>query len=100
MSDSVRLELDSFRELEALARQVGQELAGFRRRALSAEARLDELEGGAEGGIAPRHLRERVAELEQQNAALRRRVEAATVRTQSMLDRIHFLRQQVQSAGR
>ena len=37
---SVRPELASFRELELLVRHLGDELASFRRRALTAEARL------------------------------------------------------------
>ena len=96
MSDSARLELESFRELEALARRLGHELAGYRRRALLAEARLAELEHG-DDAPAPYELRERVAQLEEENAALRARLEAAAVRTKGMLDRVHFLRQQVQS---
>ena len=39
-------------------------------------------------------------ELEQENAALKGRLEAATARTRSMLERVHFLRQQTQGGGR
>src|SRR5262245_53934352 len=106
MSDNERPELEAYRELEKLVRQLGDELAAYRRRALHAEQRLAEaglgtgLPGGAskaaESDIRPSRLRERVAELERENAVLRGRLEAASSRTRSMLDRVHFLRQQVQ----
>jgi hypothetical protein len=81
----------AFEELSQLVRHLGDELAGFRRRALQAEARLRmiEMEGGAELP-AP----ERVAALERENAELRARLETATARTRQMLDRVRFLRQQ------
>ncbi|MDB4907173.1 MAG: hypothetical protein JWO05_1957 [Gemmatimonadetes bacterium] len=98
MSDSDRPELRAYRELETLVRHLGDELAGFRRRALLAEARLKELEGGAEVTTGA-DSRERVTELEHENAALRSRLEAATERTKNMLDRVHFLRQQAERDG-
>ena len=99
MSDSDRPEHRAYRELELLVRNLGDELAGFRRRALIAEARLKEVEGENGPAIQP-ELREHVAELEEENAALRGRLEVATARTKSMLDRVHFLRQQVQGSDR
>jgi hypothetical protein len=99
MSDNDRPELRAYRELEALVRELGDELAGFRRRALVAEARLKELEDEDGSSVQP-SLPERVAALEQENAALRSRLELATARTRSMLDRVHFLRQQVQASDR
>jgi len=45
MSDSERPEIIAFRDLEQLVRHLGDELAGFRRRALLAEARVRDLEG-------------------------------------------------------
>ena len=95
MSNSERPELRAFWELEALVRHLVDELAGFRRRALLAEARVRELEE-VSGGAAPPGMRERVSQLEQENAVLRSRLELATSRTQSMLDRVRFLRQQMQ----
>ncbi|HEX7980679.1 MAG TPA: hypothetical protein VF461_18895, partial [Gemmatimonadaceae bacterium] len=44
MSDSERPEITAFRDLEQIVRHLGDELAGFRRRALLAESRLRELE--------------------------------------------------------
>src|ERR1700712_3090909 len=101
MSDSVRPEVAAFRELETLVRHLGDELAGFRRRALLAEARLRDIE--AQGVPAAldqqRDLSDRVNGLEHENAALRGRLEAATARTKQMLERVRFIRQQAQAGG-
>lgn len=99
MSDSGRSEQQAFRELELLVRNLAEELAGFRRRALTAEARLRELQEdpAARSGPPPA---ERIAELEVENAALRERLDGASSRTRMMLDRVHFLRQQVQGGDR
>ena len=102
MSDSARPEVAAFRELEQLVRHLGDELAGFRRRALVAESRVRELEGkGGKPGLQhQRELAERCSELEHQNAALKARLDAANVRARQMLDRVRFIRQQTQgSAG-
>lgn len=96
MSDSARLEFEAFRELEALVRRQSDELATFRRRAQAAEARLTSIAVPDDPDASPR-LRERVAELERENANLRVRLETATARARGMLERVHFLRQQVQS---
>lgn len=100
MSDSVRPEIAAFRELEMLVRHLGDELAGFRRRALLAESRLKEIEA-REGGPRPdgRDLEERITALEHDNAALRGRLEAATGRVKQVLDRVRFMRQQAQGGG-
>ncbi len=94
MSDRARPEPPTgaaFRELEHLVRNLGEELATFRRRAHQAEARLKSL-GNAPGGDGS--AEERVAFLESENARLRARLEQATERTRAMLDRVRFLRQQ------
>ena len=98
MSDSARLEREAFQELEALVRRQGVELAAFRRRALAAEARVSSLGVPSDPDASPR-LRERIAELERENATLRGQLETATTRARGMLDRVHFLRQQVQGDG-
>ena len=91
MSDSVRPETSAFAELEQLVHHLGDELASFRRRALQAEARLKTLEStGVKGVVSP----ERVHFLERENAGLTTRLEAARTRTQQMIDRVRFLRQQ------
>lgn len=104
MSVPARPEEIAFRELESLVRHLGDELASFRRRALSAEGRLRDLDAAAGGEPPPaaevEALRERVEELEQENGALRERVESAAGRTRQMLDRVRFLRQQAQGGDR
>ena len=98
MPDSVRPELIAFNELETLVRRLADELAGFRRRALVAEARVRELEEQAAQPVRQqqRELSARVHELEGENASLRERLDAATARTSQMLDRVRFVRQQAQ----
>ena len=102
MSDSERPEIAAFRDLEQLVRHLGDELAGFRRRALLAESRLRELESEdrAPDVTQQRALDERVTELEHENAVLRARLESATERTRQMLERVRFIRQQAQRADR
>ena len=96
MSDSVRPETTAFAELEQLVKHLGDELASFRRRALQAEARLKSLEStGVKGVVSP----ERVQYLERENAGLTTRLVAARARTQQMIDRVRFLRQQHDGAA-
>ncbi len=93
MSEPDQPESAAFRQLDQLVRNLGEELAGFRRRALAAEARVRVLETAVqEGGDAP--SLERLRTLEGENADLRARVAFATERTQQLLSRVHFLRQQ------
>jgi hypothetical protein len=83
-------------ELEQLVKHLGDELASFRRRALQAEARIKSLEStGVKGVVSP----ERVQFLEKENAGLASRLDAARARTQQMIDRVRFLRQQHDGAG-
>lgn len=101
MSDSARPDVAAFHELETLVRHLGGELAGFRRRALAAEARVKELEGrDADPSVrARRELADRCATLERENAALTERLEAASARTRQVLDRVRFIRQQTQASA-
>ena len=79
-----------------LVKHLGDELASFRRRALQAEARVKSLEStGVKGVTSP----ERVQFLEKENAGLTTRLDAARARTQQMIDRVRFLRQQHDGAG-
>lgn len=79
-----------------LVKHLGEELASFRRRALQAEARVKSLEStGVKGVVSP----ERVQFLEKENAGLASRLDAARARTQQMIDRVRFLRQQHDGAG-
>lgn len=81
----------AFAELEALVRNLGEELSSFRKRAHAAEARLKALGSGTVGDAT---AEERVAQLEAENAKLRARLDEAADKTRAMLDRARFLRQQ------
>lgn len=97
MSDSERPEKTAFAELQKLVGHLGDELASFRRRAIQAEGKLKAIES-AETGVEVTPGRFRA--LERENGDLRKRVEEANTRTRQMLDRVRFLRQQHQEAGR
>jgi hypothetical protein len=100
MSGNDRPELRAFRELETLVRHLGEELATFRRRALAAEAQTKD---GAHSGLTKGGGRiasaggERLAELEKENENLRTRLDRAEDRVRQMMDRVRFLRQQIQT---
>jgi len=96
MSANERAEVIAFKELETLVRGLGEELAAFRRRAIAAEGQLKE------AGQTPRVARsgetvDRATELEIENQALRDRVTRAEERIRHMMDRVRFLRQQLQA---
>jgi hypothetical protein len=99
MSDNAQADLRPLNELGALVRHLADDLASFRRRALVAEARLKEVES-QEGGSANLELAARVNQLEQDNERLQGKLDAASVRTKQILDRVRFLRQQAQGADR
>jgi uncharacterized protein involved in exopolysaccharide biosynthesis len=92
VSDHVLPENSQFAQLGRLVRSLGEELASYRKRALSAEARLKTVEGDAArvSGTSPK----RVLELERENAELNRRLTVARGRTEKMLARVRFLKQQ------
>jgi len=92
VSFPARPDAEAFRELEVLVRNLGEELAAFRKRAHAAEARLKAI--ATKGGGGDEAAEERVAQLEAENARLRARLENAADRTRRMLDRVRFLRQQ------
>jgi len=97
VSDNERSEILAFRELTTLVRHLGDELASFRKRALTAESRLKALDAAAPTNTEG--LPERVAHLEAENQELRTRLDAARGRARHMLERVRFLRQQ-QEGGR
>ena len=96
MSANDRPEQRAFEELESLVRHLGEELAGFRRRALLAESQLRDA-GGESPSRTRGPLADRLAELETENASLRTRVTRAEERVRQMMDRLRFLRQQLQT---
>jgi hypothetical protein len=96
MSANEPPEMRAYRELETLVRNLGEELATFRKRALSAETQLRE-----QGTVASDRNRggspEQVAELESENTVLKTRLNRSEERVRQMLDRVRFLRQQLQT---
>jgi chromosome segregation ATPase len=93
VSDYDRTEGNGFRQLEALVRALGEELASFRRRAQHAEARVRSLEASAATGTNPAS-REDLQHLEAENEALRARLVHITARMRRLMARVRFLRQQ------
>ena len=96
MSEQERPDAAAFRELETVIRRLVDELSAFRKRALSAEAKLKGYEAVSTTG--PRAAGARLAKLEDENARLRSQVEKAKSSTKGMLQRVRFLRQQAQEA--
>ena len=107
--DEERLDGRVLDQLETVLRHVADELAGWRARALKAEAELKESGirgggggGGAAGGAAAKpdaETRGRVADLEQENRTLRQRVEGARIRVHDLLSRLTFLEEQARQTG-
>ena len=87
MSDNERPDLVAFQELEYLIRSLADEMAGWRRRAHEAEAKLKAAPPAPAG-------RANAAALEKENRELRERLEAAKARTKQLLEKLRFLRQQ------
>jgi hypothetical protein len=105
MSGNDRPEVRAYRELEMLVRHLGEELATFRRRAIAAEAQLKEPgrggHGGGGGGAERAHGKSGAAgghlsEAGDESAALTARLKRAEDRVRQMMDRVRFLRQQLQ----
>lgn len=101
-----RADVQALEQLEAILRNVADELAAWRARALKAESELKDLHGrgggGGAGGAGGRHdaeARNRMAELESENKVLRQRVEAARLRVNDLLSRLTFLDDQVRESG-
>jgi recombinational DNA repair ATPase RecF len=85
--DGERADLVALDQLEAVLRELGEEMATWRARALKAEPSR----GGGSGG--------RSSELESENRQLRGRLEAARVRVQELVTRLAFLEEQSREAG-
>lgn len=95
MSEPERPDAAAFRDLQSVVRSLVDELSGFRKRALAAEAKLKGFES-ASGSTAKTGAR--LAQLEEENARLRSQVERARASTKGMLEKVRFLRQQAQAA--
>lgn len=83
-------------QLEAIVRDVAEELAGWRSRAQKAES---ELKAGARGGDKGLANPPRNPELESENKALRQRVEGARTRVHDLMQRLTFLEEQAKDNG-
>jgi len=80
---------DAIDQLEALLRDVAEELAGWRSRAQKAESELK-----SRGGSPVKNT-----ELESENKALRQRVEGARTRVHDLMQRLTFLEEQARENG-
>lgn len=93
---------DAIDQLEAIVRDVAEELAGWRSRAQKAESEVKSTARSTAGGAGaatagaggPRHT-----ELESENKALRQRVEGARTRVHDLMQRLTFLEEQARDNG-
>jgi hypothetical protein len=82
-----RLEVrEAIDQLEAILRDVAEELAGWRARALKAEG---ELKAGGRSAV-PKHT-PAASDADAENKVLRQRLEAARARVHELLQRLTFL---------
>lgn len=90
-----RPDLDALRELDDVLHHLTEELAGWRRRALSAESKVADAARFAEsdGGAG------RIQELEDANQGLERRLVTARTQVQEIIARLRFLEQQQGDGG-
>jgi hypothetical protein len=92
-STDERPDLEALRELEDVLRRLAQELAAWRRRALTAEGRIaDQSREPGEGGAPP------LLELEIANRALEQRLGTARARLSELISRLDFLEVQALSS--
>jgi chromosome segregation ATPase len=91
-----RPDQNALADLDQLFHHVAEELAGWRRRTLKAEAELQEARanGGVLAGPELNQSRQRVIELEMENQGLRQRIEGAKERLRALASRLSFLEQQ------
>jgi FtsZ-binding cell division protein ZapB len=82
-------------DLEQVVNHLAEELAGWRRRTLKAEAEIQQARanGGVLAGPELNQARQRVIELETENQALRLRIEAAKERLRVLAGRLTFMEQ-------
>ena len=98
--DGERSDAQVLDQLETILRHVADELGVWRARAVKAEGELKEAAAGRSGSAKPdAETRGRVSDLEQENKALRQRVDAARIRVHDLLSRLTFLEEQAREAG-
>jgi hypothetical protein len=86
-----RPDLDAFLELEEVLHHLADELGAWRRRALTAEAKVSEQLRADDVGDSSRL---RVQELEEENVGLEKRLGTARARLTDLLGRLGFLEEQ------
>lgn len=96
--DGERADALALDQLEAVLREVADELAGWRARALKAESQTREGSGKSGAARLDAEARSRVADLESENHELRQHVSAARERVQGLLARLTFLEDQAREA--
>ncbi len=96
-----RPDLRALDDLEQLLRHLAEEVAGWRRRTLKAEAELQEMRalGGGNAGPELSQARQRIIELETENAMLRQRIDTARDRVKNLAGRLSFLEQVGEAAS-
>ncbi len=90
---------DAIDQLEAIVRDVAEELAGWRSRAQKAESELKSGTRGGAGGGGASGTPVRSPELESENKALRQRMEGARTRVHDLMQRLTFLEEQARDNG-
>lgn len=91
-----RPDLEALHELEDVLHHLAEELGTWRRRALTAEAKVAE-QRSPEGGDGARL---RLRELEEENAGLAQRLDAARAELGALVGRLGFLEQQAITEAR
>jgi len=92
-----RPDLDAFLELEEVLHHLADELGAWRKRALTAEARVaDHLRAQGIGDTSLLRLKE----LEEENRAMEQRLGAARTRLSELIGRLGFLEEQAITGGR
>ena len=91
MSNEERPQFQALEELREILAALTAELSAWRRRALTAEADQTQLQ------LTPDLVgnRERIVQLEAENAELKQRLEAAHGRVSDLVSRLRFLEEQV-----
>lgn len=100
-SPYARPDQSALAELEELVRHLTEELASWRRRSLRSEAELQELKsrGGLLAGPELVQVRQRIVDLETENQELRRRIDAARGRVETLSTRLLFLEEQAEAGS-
>jgi len=86
----------AFRELETLVRNLTEQLAGYRRRAMAAEARARDLE---QSGVGTRELSDRAEQLLHDERMLRAQVESELVQARLALQESHREKAEIRAAA-